>query len=63
MLQPVLARVVEGNLMTSVHMGPKTIATVSRAGSFKFWSRPPRVPRVKRATKPGGKDEKKREHA
>ncbi|KAL1405835.1 hypothetical protein Q8F55_007513 [Vanrija albida] len=62
MLQPVLARVVEGNLMTSLHMGPKTIATVSRAGSFKFWSRPPRVPRAKRTTK-AGKDDKKREHA
>lgn len=47
LLQPVLARVVEGNLMTSLHMGPKTIATVSRAGSIKFWTRPPRQPRTR----------------
>ncbi len=54
LLQPVLARIVEGNLMTSLHMGPKSVATVSRSGSIKFWTRPPRVPR-KRA-------EKKRDH-
>ena len=51
MLQPVLARVVEGNLMTSLHMGPKTIATVSRAGSVKFWMRPPRQPRKRKVKK------------
>lgn len=47
LLQPVLARVVEGNLMTSLHMGPHTIATLSRAGSIKFWKRPPRQPRIR----------------
>ncbi|BEI92532.1 uncharacterized protein CcaverHIS019_0501600 [Cutaneotrichosporon cavernicola] len=54
LLQPVLARIVEGNLMTSLHMGPKSIATVSRAGSIKFWTRPPRVPRKR--------SDKKRDH-
>jgi WD40 repeat protein len=48
MLQPVLARVVEGNLMTGLYMGPRSITTVSRAGSMKFWTRPPRQPRNKR---------------
>ena len=51
MLQPVLARQVEGNLMSSLYMGPKTICTVSRAGSMKFWIRPPRQPRKKSTKK------------
>lgn len=47
LLQPVFARVVEGNLLTSVHMGPAAIVTVGRAAGVKFWMRPPRVPKGK----------------
>ncbi|ORY22031.1 WD40-repeat-containing domain protein [Naematelia encephala] len=42
LLQPVLARVVEGNLLTGVHIGPNSIVTVSRAALVKFWQRPPK---------------------
>ncbi|OCF40279.1 hypothetical protein I317_05912 [Kwoniella heveanensis CBS 569] len=41
-LQPVMARIVEGNLLTGVHMTPTSIVTVSRAAIVKFWQRPPR---------------------
>jgi WD40 repeat protein len=51
MLQPILARIIEGNLMTSLHMGPKTICTVSRSGSVKFWTRPPKQPRKRKTDK------------
>lgn len=36
------ARLVEGNLLTSVHMTPDCIVTVSRAALVKFWQRPPK---------------------
>ncbi|WWC71064.1 uncharacterized protein I206_105017 [Kwoniella pini CBS 10737] len=42
LLQPVMTRVVEGNLLTGVHMIQTSIVTVSRAAQVKFWSRPPR---------------------
>ncbi|WVW85032.1 hypothetical protein I302_107068 [Kwoniella bestiolae CBS 10118] len=42
LLQPVMARVVEGNLLTGVHMTQTSIVTVSRAAQVKFWTRPPR---------------------
>ncbi|WWC88350.1 uncharacterized protein L201_003260 [Kwoniella dendrophila CBS 6074] len=41
-LQPVMARVVEGNLLTGVHMIQSSIVTVSRSAQVKFWTRPPR---------------------
>ncbi|WWC96487.1 hypothetical protein V866_003355 [Kwoniella sp. B9012] len=43
LLQPVMARVVEGNLLTGVHMTQTSIVTVSRAAQVKFWTRPPRT--------------------
>ena len=36
------ARMVEGSVLTQVHMSPQTIVTVSRAAIVKFWQRPPR---------------------
>lgn len=33
---------VEGNLITSVHMSPQAIVTISRAAVVKWWQRPKR---------------------
>ena len=34
------ARVVEGNLLSSIHFSTMAIVTVSRAGLVKLWQRP-----------------------
>ncbi|ORX37128.1 WD40-repeat-containing domain protein [Kockovaella imperatae] len=41
-LQPVMARMVEGNLLTVIAFTPSAIFTVSRAAQLKIWQRPPR---------------------
>lgn len=33
---------VEGNLITGVHMSPQAIVTISRAAVVKWWQRPKR---------------------
>ncbi|WRT68081.1 uncharacterized protein IL334_005056 [Kwoniella shivajii] len=55
LLQPVLARVVEGNLLSGVHMVQSSIVTVSRAAGVKFWTRPPKNhgPKPRTASKNG----------
>ncbi|RXK35770.1 hypothetical protein M231_06956 [Tremella mesenterica] len=40
MLQPVMARMIEGNIITGVYLSPSAIITVSRAAGIKFWQRP-----------------------
>jgi hypothetical protein len=34
--------VVEGNLITGVHVSPQAIVTISRSASVKWWQRPKR---------------------
>jgi len=34
--------VVEGNLITAVHVSPQAIVTISRSASVKWWQRPKR---------------------
>lgn len=43
MLQPVMARMVEGCSINAVHFTPSCIVTVSRAAAAKFWMRPKKV--------------------
>jgi hypothetical protein len=43
--------VVEGNLITGVHMSPQAIVTISRAAVVKWWQRPKR--QSSRRNKPG----------
>ncbi|WVR06605.1 hypothetical protein IAU60_003637 [Kwoniella sp. DSM 27419] len=56
-LQPVMARVVEGNLMSGVHMTQTSVVTVSRAAIVKFWQKPPKhgstLSRPRRGTSSG----------
>ncbi|WWD18757.1 hypothetical protein CI109_103212 [Kwoniella shandongensis] len=42
LLQPVMARIVEGTIITGVYMLPHAVITMSRAAVCKIWQKPPK---------------------